>query len=268
MTKGWLGAVLLAALAAAPPAAAQSVGEDLEWALEHIVFIWVAPTRIQSADLVPIGGVLAATAGAVLVDGAVADWLRENDGSAVARTLEPFGNESPVNAIGRTLVLQGLSVALYGIGHATESSDLREAAIGCAAANLSTTTSRFVFANLIGRLRPRYDGGPFVIEPFAFGDWSMRSFFGGHAANIMSCASFWNHRFDMGLAEPALYALAGAVGLARVVDEAHWLSDTLVGIVYGIAIGKGIAARSRSRSRDSTAEQFAPALRLGWQIRF
>lgn len=258
---------LTAAMAAASPAPAQSVGEDAEWILESIGFIWSAPARTGSADLLPIGGVLAASAGAFLVDAAVADWVRRNPDAAPARALRPFGEHSPLTFLGYTVTLQALSAAMYGLGHAVDSANLREAGIGCSASNLATTTTRMTIAIAAGRVRPSSSRNPFVFDPLAFSDWERQSFFGGHAANIMSCASFWNHRFDLGAAGPVLYALAGAIGGARIIDEAHWLSDTILGLAYGYAIGKGIAARSRSRFRDIEAAA-DPVIRLGWQIRF
>jgi hypothetical protein len=64
----------------------------------------------------------------------------------------------------------------------------------------------------------------------------------------MSCVSFWANRFEMGVAEPALYAAALGAGWARVLDGAHWPSDTVFGEVYGWAIGKGVADRYLQRN--------------------
>jgi membrane-associated phospholipid phosphatase len=193
--------------------------------------------------------------------------VQDNQNSPFLAPFHLFGESSPLNLLGRTFVLQTVSLAMYAAGHAFDEPDLRAAGFGCTASNVSTTLSRGAISLLLGRQRPREGGGPYVLEPLAFGDWSMRSFFGGHAANIMSCASFWNHRFDLGAAGPAVYAAAGLVGGARVVDEAHWLSDTILGLAYGFAIGKGVAARSRARSPEAQIME-AAGVTVGWQIRF
>ena len=63
----------------------------------------------------------------------------------------------------------------------------------------------------------------------------------------MSCITFWNRRFDLGLAEPVLYGLAGAVGAGRIIDEAHWTSDTVFGLGYGHAVGRDVARQQQDR---------------------
>jgi membrane-associated phospholipid phosphatase len=64
----------------------------------------------------------------------------------------------------------------------------------------------------------------------------------------MACASFFNHRFDLGYAEYAIYALATGIGIGRVADQRHCASDALVGGVFGFAIGKYVAERSQKRA--------------------
>ena len=75
----------------------------------------------------------------------------------------------------------------------------------------------------------------------------MRSFPGGHFANVLGCATFWSKRFNLGIAEPLLYGVATAVGIGRMADGAHWLSDQIIGGILGYAIGNEIARRSLAR---------------------
>ena len=190
-------------------------------------------------------------------------------GSLPARLLEPFGESSPVNLVGRTAqFLVPLSAALYASGHVFDSDDLKDAGIGCFTTNLATTLTRVSVSLLVGRLRPRYDGGAFVVEPLGgMSGWVMRSFPGGHAANAMSCASYFNNRFDLGIAEPLIWATAAGVGLARIPDEAHWSSDTFAGMAYGHAVGKGVAGRFQARA-DARERSLQPLPRLGFRITF
>ncbi len=83
--------------------------------------------------------------------------------------------------------------------------------------------------------------------------WYDNSFFGGHGANIMGCASFINHRFDLGFAEPVIWGVAVAVNVGRMADQRHWTSDTAVGSAIGFAIGKYVAERQRARAERREA---------------
>jgi hypothetical protein len=119
------------------------------------------------------------------------------------------------------------------------------------------------------------------------GDWGWNSFPGGHIANVAACTTFLNRRFHMGVAEPLIYALVGAVAVARTADRAHWASDEWLGTVLGVAIGKEVAHRQLKREAARRAAVASAsigavtrprqgfyvgrskgALRLGWQRTF
>lgn len=261
---------LLAAAVFSGAAAGQerSVGDDLTNMWRDARFIVTAPADASRGDLLTTAA-LAGIAGALLlVDEPIHDWLHSDP--FVAKVIRPFNEDGPVAIMGRSwFFLLPLSAGLYGAGHAFDSDDLRDAGLGCATANVTTTVTRSLSALLIGRQRPLVHEGPFQFELFAFGGWNQRSFPGGHASNIMSCASYFNHRFDLGIAGPAVWALAGGVGVARILDEAHWTSDTFVGMAYGYAVGRNIADRFLDREAARDAERsLQPGLTLRWTITF
>jgi hypothetical protein len=45
----------------------------------------------------------------------------------------------------------------------------------------------------------------------------------------------------------AVWALVGGVGLARTLDRAHWISDEVLGLAFGVAIGREVALRTHRR---------------------
>lgn len=263
-------ALLCGGGAATVEAQERTVRQDLEYMGRDAWHIVTAPAHATAADLRTGALVVAGFGALLLVDEPIHEWLRANPESLPVRIAGPVREASLISLTGRTRqFLVPLSLALYGAGHAFDSERLRDAGLGCATSNVTTTLTRSFLSLLLGRLRPRYDRGAFVFEPFAFGGWEMRSFPGGHAANIMSCASFFSNRFDMGLAEPAMYALAVGVGGARVIDEAHWASDSFFGMAYGYAVGRGVAARFTRRHAEREAERSVqPGITIGWTITF
>src|SRR5688572_27187371 len=211
-----------------------------------MVYIWKAPTRLSGSALPALGAVAGGTAVLMLVDQPIYSWTQSHPRALPVRIITPLREGHALNLLGRSYVLAAGSALLYTAGWAADSHDLREAGMGCISAAFSASLSRSVFNSVIGRMRPRFERGPFVFDLF-HRNWDKRSFPGGHAAHAMSCMAFWNERFDLGIAEPALYAVAAAVGWSRVVDGAHWPSDTFAGEAYGWAIGKGIADRYARR---------------------
>jgi membrane-associated phospholipid phosphatase len=79
------------------------------------------------------------------------------------------------------------------------------------------------------------------------------------------------HRYSLGVIEPIGYAYATAIGLGRMADGWHWLSDSITGAAMGFAIGKLIADRQEARVAAREIE-FAGAagtpVRIGVSFRF
>lgn len=262
--------VVAVLLGAAVDAEAQSVGDDVSTIWRDARWIVGSPVRASASDVRTTALLTAGGVGLLLfADERIQQWLQTDPWPA--QLLQPFRENSPVSIAGRTwFFLLPLSATMYLAGHVLGSDDLREAGTGCATSNLTTTLTRTALARfVVNRDRPGMDTGPFRFQLFAFGDWDQRSFPGGHASNIMSCASYFNHRFDLGVAGPALWGLASGVGLARIVDEAHWTSDTFVGMTYGYAVGRAVAQRGLHRARTAPAERsLQPGLGVGIRISF
>ena len=242
-----------------PSTAAAQEGQELNNALKDVVKVWSAPARVDASDLPGVATLVGATGIALLVDEPVVEWLRRHPNSLPVKILTPFREGRPLNMLGRSYFLVGTSGALYLAGLVDDDTDLREAGLGCASSVVATTFSRHLIARLLGRRRPRDNQGAFTFKPLAWGDWEMRSFPGGHGANAMACMTFYNRRFDLGAAEPVLYGLATAVGAGRLIDEAHWTSDTVFGLGYGHAIGRDVAFSQQSRR---------PAVVVEFSVRF
>ena len=248
--------MLALGLAAFPSIAGAQEGRELNNALKDVANVWWAPARLDASDLPGIATLVGATGVAVLADESILEWIRRHPNSLPVRVLTPFREGRPLNMLGRSYFLVGTSGVLFIAGMIDDDIALRNAGRGCATSVIATTFSRHLIGRLLGRRRPRDNMGAYTFKPLAWGDWEMRSFPGGHGANAMACMTFYNQRFDLGAAEPVLYGLAAAVGAGRMVDEAHWMSDTVFGLGYGHAIGRDVALSQQSR-RPSVVVEFS-----------
>jgi membrane-associated phospholipid phosphatase len=258
-------ALLLALLllpAAAPAAGAQrtlrTVGEDFRNGFADMLWLWKSPLRADAGDWATAAGVFAAAGAVAVFDGDIQDWLHEHPGSVPVRALHPFGEDAsfPLVDLGSGKRLLPVAGALYLVGFVADSRGLRDAGIGCAASQQVQTITHELAFHVVARQRPRTSGpvpyepgaDPYVFEYFESTPWGMHSFYGGHGASAMACATFLAERFSLGLAEPVLYATALGIAFARVDDGRHWTSDTIVGIAFGHAIGRSIASRQKARA--------------------
>jgi membrane-associated phospholipid phosphatase len=289
--------LLAAALVLGTPriTTSQNVGErlvnDVRDAGKDIVAVWVSPFRGSSRDWLLAGGALAGSALISVWDDNVDRFMVSHANASYWSPLKEL-RQGGIAFSGKTIT--PVVVGTYALGLVLNNRDIRDGVWGCVASYVSGSVVRNqVFYRAIFRERPdsarKHEVTALPAEQgdqynFALGNegWGGHSFPAGHVANIASCASFLTNRFSMGVVEPALWIVTAGVGVGRQVDRRHWTSDTVIGIIFGYAIGKEVARRSLERVAASRAPAtmtgamerglyFAPTSRgltLGWQATF
>ena len=268
------------AFVCAGQATAQSVGRQLQSDFKHagkdVWAVYKAPSNGSGKDWATFAGAMALTGASMVLDKPVERWARNNDSAAAFKVIKPLRRGGWLFS-GKYVVPP--VAALYIVGLATNNQNIRDGVMGCAASWLAQSPPRRMFYRLVGRRRPQTapdDNMVFEIPssaPPGDSGWQMRSFPGGHLANAMGCASFLNNRFDMGIAEPAIYGLAFGVGLGRALDHAHWTSDHVLGGIFGYAVGKEVPRRSLGRRMASAPSVTASpnarggfTMKMSWQF--
>ena len=283
-------------LVGAHGAHAQSVGrmlaDDFTWAAQDIGRVFISPFRASGRDYLIAGGVLGASALISPWDDNVDRWAVANRDRGLLDALKPIRAGGDFYSLNQATPYV---IGLYAVGIATKHRGIRDGVMGCAAAYTANTTIRHqVIYRLIGRNRPDTvrDRGPGEVGPPAQqGDqyefnvpasgWKDHSFPGGHVATMATCASFFAHRYDAKYINAPLIALVTAMGIGRIADRGHWLSDQTVGVAFGYAVGREVARRQRQRlerergqASQSTAaplpslEASQDGVRLGLQFTF
>ena len=253
-------------------ASGQSVGRMIESDLKNfggdIIAVWMSPFRGSGKDWLIAGATVAVSAASSIADDDVDRWMVRNRNSSGWSALKEV-REGGLAFSGKTIT--PIAIGLFGVGLATKSEGLQDGLFGCLSSYVSGSVVRNQIAyRLVARRRPSPDkSGPetaaaqqddqYDIELPGKADWGQHSMPAGHAANIIACASFLNHRFSMGPVEPMLYLLSAGVGVGRLVDRRHWTSDTVLGMVFGYAIGKQVATRSLRRAEKRDAKRDAQA---------
>lgn len=112
---------------------------------------------------------------------------------------------------------------------------------------------------LAGRSRPVDDAGPYHFKPMGGRD----SFPSGHATQAFTLATVVSAYADRPWASVAAYTGATLVGLARVEQRAHYVSDVAAGAVIGTLSAKAVLLRHRTLrmgGRKQVDLSFAPVL--------
>ena len=267
--------ITIAALVIAPSARAQvtlrTTGYEARDAFTDFLHIWASPFRAERRDWIAAMGVAAGAIALVPIDDQIDEWIVNHPNSAVHVVTKPWDESNAALgdlSTGRRLF--PISGALIAAGMVTDNRKLREAGWGCLAAWQASSSIRHVTYAVLARERPSVENSDPNKIDVPGGDWNAHSFFGGHAANAVACATFWNSRFKMGIAEPVLYGAAAAISLARMKDRRHWASDTWVGMAAGYAMGRSIAARyarrESRREREKAAEPIRTSLLDGLSV--
>ena len=265
-----VAALLFVSVLTSPsPAAAQSplgiLGTNIRNSAGDVWDVWTSPFRGSSGDWLYALGIVAGTTGVSLAD-AGADRLAVNQSNdAVWSILEPF-REGGVAFSGR--LITPIALGTLAVGVANRNTRLQEGLLGCGAAYAASSAIRtYVLYPVIARTRPD-SSRDIKTPPATFGEqyrinvpgsrsWGRHSFPGGHIANVSACAAFLTRRYSMGAAAAIPWAIVGGVGVARMLDRRHWLSDQAIGIAFGYAVGKQFAVRSSHRANSETADPTA-----------
>jgi hypothetical protein len=144
------------------------------------------------------------------------------------------------NDLGTPQVIFPALGALYLVGDSYDKESAKLAAVAFVNAGALVQVGK----SLAGRARPLTTGdspgaftGPSLTNEYA-------SFPSGHASVAFAVANVLAHRYPK--QKWLYYGLAGAVGLARVISEAHFPADVLVGAAVGVYAGES-TLRSNGR---------------------
>jgi membrane-associated phospholipid phosphatase len=206
-----------------------------------IVEVGARPFHWTGPDWLIAGGILGATYGAYTVDNRSRWQARRLHGNSLHELSEDvthFGDwkyEVPL--------LSGCWLGGLVTGNVTMN---RIAADGAEASLIAAGLFNPLIVWLTGRDLPNKNRPAYRFHPFSNGRVSFPS---GHTAEAFAVASVVddNLRPQLGYAQtPVLYAIASSVGFSRMLDQAHYFSDVVLGAGIGWAVGSWVSHKSRN----------------------
>ena len=85
-----------------------------------------------------------------------------------------------------------------------------------------------------------------------------QSFPSGHASNAFALATVVEHHYGWKVGVPA-YALASCIGLTRIEQNRHYLSDVLAGATLGVIVGRTVTRLDGQQPAKKRTLALAPA---------
>ncbi|NVN94936.1 MAG: phosphatase PAP2 family protein [Bacteroidetes bacterium] len=210
--------------------------------LQYQKHIWTSPFRIKKKDLLYLLPVaLAATTAIVYDEDIHRNIMQFKTNNAWVKDVSPvFTNGGEISVVG------GISAAFYLTGFVLKDDKAMQtgAIAGYALVNSAVVVS--ILKMIAGRERPRVDATntwhPFPESLKQFSGTSSdyyASFPSGHSIAAFTLATVIAEQYKETKIIPfIMYTLASGVALSRTTENAHWLSDVIVGSALGYGIGK------------------------------
>lgn len=181
---------------------------------------------VWSADsLPPLLAGAAATAGASFADDAVRDAVAD-PGSSVGKGGQVAGGAA---------VTYTLAAGLLVAGRRSDRPRFRAATYDLFCATVVNQVYTHAVKLAVGRDRPNGEEGR-----------ANSAFPSGHAANAFAWAAVLERHYGWKGAVPA-YAVASVIGLSRIQENKHWLSDVAAGATLGYLAGRAVVRVNGAR---------------------
>ena len=213
-----------------------------------------APARVSASTWKKTALVTGAIVASSALDESVRDVAAANATAAsmdASEIITPFGGRYSDR------------VMLGFLGYGLIGRDDRAKAVAFDAFVSSIVASKIVtpvLKSAIGRDRPNV-----TTDAFDFGGGS--AFPSNHATQAFAVASVIAAHYESRWVDAAAYGLATLVGVARVHDHAHWLSDAVAGAAIGTVTGRFIVATNKRYRTRWTVTPIYDKERRGLLIR-
>jgi membrane-associated PAP2 superfamily phosphatase len=220
----------------------------------HVV---TAPARWDRSDWTTAGISVAAVLGTgLLLDHSVDKFMLNHANASsdrLARDVQNLGSTPSV-------VIAG---GIYLAGVAFKDPEVRATGIDTMVtmglANLLLTLPLKV---VVGRSRPYAEKGSTDFHPLNGGE----SFPSGHVTQAFALASVIAEHADRPWVSCVSYGLAGLVGVARMEQRAHFMSDVVAAGLIGTFMGKAVVSYNqalRAKAGSTVSVSFAPMVQPG-----
>jgi membrane-associated phospholipid phosphatase len=196
--------------------------------------ILTSPVRWDRQDWLEAGILTASIVGSSSLDHGTRIIAQRNR----TRSLDTFSKQfEKLGAEYSFVVLAGFEVTSL-----LDDDDVRARAVvvdGLSSSLIASGIITPVLKYSVGRVRSNSTFATYQFKPFS----SNASFPSGHATQAFAVASVIAADYPEWWVQVVAYGAAGVVGLARIEQNAHFMSDVVAGAIIGTVVGRAVVAR-------------------------
>jgi hypothetical protein len=212
---------------------------DIKQLGKSLVHVVTAPARWNGRDwlTLPLAG--AGLAALTVLDDEGADFMRRQQDEDLTRYATEYEHLG-------TAYNFGILAGFYAAGLLLDDVKARMVAMeGLASSAIAAAVITPTLQYITGRHRPRASDDPYTFYAFS----RNISFPSGHTTQAFAVASVIATEYDAIWIRTMAYGLAGVVGLCRMYDDAHYLSDVTAAALIGTAVGRSVARFGQNERR-------------------
>jgi len=206
---------------------------------EHAV---TAPARWDRSDWTTAGlGAAAVLGSGLLLDHSMVQFMARHASASWDRDAKAVQNLGSTPSV-------AIAVGTYVAGVAFKDPEVRATGIDTMVTmGLAQLLLTIPLKVVVGRSRPSKDLGTHDFHPLNGGE----SFPSGHTTQAFALASVIAEHADQPWVSCVSYGLAGLVGVARMEQRQHFLSDVVAGGLIGTFVGKTVVAYNQTLRADA-----------------
>jgi len=216
------------------------------------------PLRWKKKDWLTFGGIMAGNAILLAVDEPAHEYFLDQ-GEDIPDGVKKFAFQ-----FGKPLVNYGLTTSVYALGLITKNEKIRKTGVlliaSATAGGLLQTASK----TIVGRARPLTNEGNLSFR-FWSSDAGYHSFPSGHTILSVTTAYALSKQFKSPYVKGAIYAVGLISPVSRLWEQAHWLTDVVLGAAISIVIVDGVDNYLNKNERYAYDYK---KHRIKWNLRF
>lgn len=149
------------------------------------------------------------------------------------------------------------AMGLYGVGFLFGNKKLRTMGLHAFEAMFYTRLITGQLKNIFGRRRPYKGESHLVFKPFD-GNRDFKAFPSGHTTGAVAFATVMAGSYDNRAWQVFWYGTATLVAGARIYNNVHWLSDTVLASVIGYGVGRMVLQHKPNTNNNMVDYVFSP----------
>ncbi|TPN87224.1 phosphatase PAP2 family protein [Aquimarina algicola] len=195
---------------------------------------YTQPFKWKQKDWATFAGVMAGTATLLALDEPANQYFADQ-GEDI-----PSGVKEVAFRFGKPLVNYGLTTSVYALGLITKNEKIRKTGVLLIASATAGGLLQTAGKTLVGRARPLEGEGAFSFRFYSGGDAAYHSFPSGHTILSVTTAYAIGKQFKNPFIKGGIYAVGLLSPVSRLWEEAHWLTDVVLGAAISVFIVEGI----------------------------